>query len=503
MGVGVEHRVQRITRMRSIDREADGGRFGRGALAVGFAVGLVFGASACSGSDDDLVGAPDGGRGAPAMDAQPARDAGFEGSYCGDGTCDPDESWVSCGVDCPILHHCVSGEEGCGCTSSFARGDAAFARDDCIDSDNLCVPWDVLSGRGMEVMIPAQSCVKPCTVDADCGRTDDGAPRACTAVEIPGAPIQLGSICVDRVAELDAFCGTSGNTTVLVTTEGARVHTPEALVGCAPDAVCLLNTFDTLNPDEGVCVQACGRAEDAPCPAASPYCNPVGLEIGTSTAGLCVPHRRGFGAWCDLDDPERGGFATACDAAGPARLQCLDLNVIGIPAGVCFEECNEGGADPDDACDATDPDQGIACQVLDPTTGDGVCVHTDVALDRDTCAGLGTEGEGRVGFGVVFGDERIPARWCVDRFAPSLAPARFDASGAIVTTGDFCGENPLDAYHCPEPSLCSSDGVCFVGCALADATYCDGALATLGQTSTTATCFMTNTSTVVGVCGGD
>lgn len=458
---------------------------------------LALALAACAGDAPDLgPSARDGG----VRDAG-FRDAGFERPSCGDGICEDPERFVTCPADCPPGPHCSHGVEGCPCSSSFALGDDEFALDDCMDADNVCVAWDLISGRGRDIMLPAQTCVKRCTRDSDCGRTREGEPRYCVNMDVPGVPARVGSICVDRIAELDEPCGASVNVSIHTIAVGARVRTPNEQVGCPRDTVCLYNAADTFEPDEGVCVQPCGRPDDARCEDAHPFCNPVALEIGTATAGVCG-QRLGFGAW-SLSTEDEPRFTSLCDRGGPARLRALSLEGINLPIGLCIEDCNEGGTDPDQPCVSTDPTNPVVCRVLDASTGDGVCVHSGVDLDLDTCAGRGVHDLGRVGFGVVFGDQRIAANWCVDRLPDPLRPALVDTTGAIVIRGDDCKAAPLDLFRCPEPSLCSGARECVAPCVLGGpATDCQDALMTLGQASSSAVCVAAGTSTVVGVCGG-
>ncbi len=459
---------------------------------------------ACSGDEPADVTPRDSG-----ADRDGGADNPDAGPYCGDGVCDaPDESFVNCLADCPTVEACPEGQEGCNCTSSFTPGDTAFEAGDC-EAGMLCIPWDVLSERGQEVVLPNQTCVKPCTTDAECGMTVGGDPRHCVNMDFQGASASVGRICVDELAELDAFCGGSKNDEVLVNTMGARLRTLGTQVGCAGDAVCRFNLFDTLNPDEGACVQPCGRAGDAACPTAFPYCNPIGLAVGTSTAGVCSVGRLGFGSpsnWTEQDDT--AGLTTFCDADTAADIVVLDLNVLDIPAFLCVEECNEGGTSPDAPCVSTDATNPVVCQVLDADTGDGVCIHGDADSFPDSCGGDGAFGNGRGEWGVQFGDDdAIPANWCVDRLDPLLLPSAFDSAGNLSTQGDDCGRD-LDVFRCPEPSFCAGDGqgggLCLTGCLLQeDPTYCEDAHTALGLGTTNAGCVMTGTSTVVGLCGGD
>ncbi len=453
--------------------------------------------AACAGDASDLVPPPrDGG----VRDAG-FRDAGFERPYCGDGICEDPERFVSCPADCFGHPYCMDGVEGCDCSSSFTLGDDDFVQDNCADADNVCVPWDLLSGRGIDMAFPAQTCVKRCTRDADCGHNDHGGPRRCVDMDVPGVAARVGSICVDRIAELDEPCGASLDNAIHTATPGGRVRTPDEQVGCPRDTVCLYNANDTFEPDEGICVQPCGRPGDARCEGAYPYCNPGVLEIGTATVGACG-RRLGFGAW-SLSTEREPRFTSLCDRGGPASLIPFSLSPLGIPASICVEECSVGGAEPDRACASTDPTNPVVCRVLAPDIGDGLCMQSGVDLALDTCGGRGVYGLGRVGFGVTFGAAQIGVQWCVDRLPEPLRAAVVSAGRVVVGAGDDCAAAPLDAFRCPEPSLCTPSGECVVPCTLqGPPSDCVDALAMVGQTSSTAACVVAGTSTVVGVCGG-
>ncbi len=484
------------------------------ALALTMAGALAFG---CSGGDDD----GDTGTIRDSGPGSTGRDGGFPdgggGPVCGDGICqdgmdgrpDGNESFINCSADCMRPDFCPDGTEGCECESSFTPGDTAIGQDTCMDADNVCVPWDVFSERGTDVMVPNQTCAKTCTTDTDCGMTEDGDPRFCVNMDFQGASAPVGRVCVDRLAGIDEFCGGSKNTEVLVNTMGAQVLTGDEQVGCAGDAVCRFNLFDTLNPDEGACVQPCGRAGDAACPTEYPYCNNIGLGVGTSTAGVCSVGRLGFGSLSNwTEDPDKAGLTTFCDADAPGDIVVLDLNVINIPAFLCVEECFEGGTTPDEPCVSTDATNPVECRVLNAETGSGVCVHGNADSFPDNCGGDGAFGNGRGEWGVQFGQtDPIPANWCVDRLNTLLAVSSFNSMGMIGTQGDNCGSG-LDQFRCPEPTFCAGDGqgggLCLTGCSLIDdPTYCEDAHTMLGLGTTNAGCVMTGTSTVVGLCGAD
>ena len=479
----------------------------RSACAV-LALSCLFGhLVACSGEGEPDAGIPfdagsDGG-------SREARDGGpvDAGPYCGDGICWADENWLTCTADCRGRHE-RDGEEGHVCNSSFTPGDTAFAQDDCMDADNLCIPWDTISERGAEVMLPSQSCVKTCVADAECGTNDDGSARRCVNMDYQGASIPIGSICVDRVAELDAYCGGSRNTTLHVTNDGATVHTGDEMVGCGPQATCWFGLGSTLalNPDEGVCVQLCGGAGLPACDAALPYCNPGFAEVTTSTVevGICSSRQREVGSWCGSEDEDKAGLAELCDRSGDTLgdVRCVDL---GHPLGICMERC-DASATPAVNCQTVDATQGpLVCtdvRLNDRSTG--LCLHPNCDDSPDTCDGAGTEGSGRFCLPIADTNHGV----CADRLRRThIVPGTVDTA-KNKTDGDDCLAEPMGFARCPEPTRCvrtaaSGAGSCFVGCALSDTTYCEGALTDLGVGATNATCAAVFLNPREGLCAGD
>ncbi|MEQ8273592.1 MAG: hypothetical protein RMA76_07225 [Deltaproteobacteria bacterium] len=466
----------------------------------------------------------DSGSSTPRDGGVPPPDAGAPG-FCGNGICEDGtngtpnlgENFIVCPADCSPPVACPPGQEGCPCTSSFVPGATAYAQDNCATGD-LCIPWDALSTVPGGLTGPVQSCVSPCVVDADCGVGPNG-PRFCANLDVlvtNGPPV--GTVCVDRIAGIDEFCGGSRNTTPRLS--GATNVTGSEMVGCPGDARCLFGAVSTFDPDEGACVQFCGAGLPQ-CDPTVPYCNPVdfplGSRVGTSTVGtstagatnvgFCNVAQLGFGSLSNLtESPDVAGFASLCDAAAPADLVTLDLNVIAIPGALCVEECNQGGTQPDSPCVTVDANNPVVCAVLDFATGDGICIHSNASAFPDTCQGVGAYGLGRQEFGVVFGSAQIPASWCLDRMPPALTPGALSSAGALTSPGDNCGAIGLDFLRCPEPAFCAGNGagggVCLAGCALGGTT-CAASLTTLGSPAANATCTMIGIGGTEGVCGGD
>ena len=486
------------------------------ALALTMVGALAFGCSGDDGDDDTINPIRDGGP-TTQIDAGP-RDGGSTNS-CGNNICedgtngtqDLGESFINCAQDCDRPDPCPDGTEGCECNSNFTPGDTAFMQEDCIDADNLCIPWDTISERGAENMLPSQSCVKTCVNDADCGMNDDGSARRCVNMDYQGASIPIGSICVDRVAELDAYCGGSRNTTLHVTNDGATVHTGDEMVGCGPQATCWFGLGSTfaLNPDEGICLQLCGGAGLPACEAAFPYCNPGFAEVMTSTGavevGICSSAQRGVGSWCGSEDDDKAGLSELCDFSDDTvgDVRCVGL---GLPLGMCMELCN-ADANPAVNCQNTDATQGPLYCVDDLLNdGDtGICFHPNCDDSPDTCEGAGSDGNGRFCLSLTAEGDGL----CGDRLDPVHAtPGTLDTMLGI-TNGDDCNADDMGFARCPEPTRCvttaqSGEGSCFVGCATADGpSYCETELTDLGVGTTNATCAAVFMDTSVGLCAGD
>ncbi len=431
-----------------------------------------------------------------AADAGP-RDAG---PSCGDGVCnngcqghdDLGERFVNCPSDCFPHDDCGPPAVGELCHASFTAADPVLRRDDCGETDNVCVPWDAIAGRAGEFTTPLHTCVKTCVEDRDCPFD-----RACARVQVPGATADLVAICVDELAEVGAHC---------IVTQGQELRTPEGefaypkytdrIVGCEDGARCLVGV-GSARPDEGVCALPCGDPDDAACPSRFPRC---ARGIGTSTQSACVAGPLQLGALCDIEEGgRRSPLFTACDATGPAVLRCLPLP--GFPAGVCVEDCGPG-----DPCVSTDVTNPVECRVVDAATGEGVCVHTNTDGPPDPCAGPGAYGHGRITTRVTLGADAVVASWCTDRIDPALTAGAISSVGRTRSLGEDCRRRPLDPFRCPAPTRCierEDQSQCLVDCALDDGSECGEVLERIGLPYGRAACVSTGTSTVTGVCGGD
>lgn len=408
---------------------------------------------------------------APIRDAGPAtssdagvlRDAGTRdaGLWCGDGICQnglrrmPDigEDCIVCPADCP--GHCWEDLEGWDCNSTYREGDTSFHEDNCRPGMNLsCIPWDVLSGRD-DLNGPLQSCVKSCETDDDCGVDGFGDPRHCVGgMEYPGSPVEIGKICVDRLADVDEWCGPTFNVTPRLA--GVESRTGHEQVGCKDDAVCAFGVVRDLNPDEGVCLYLCGLGLP-PCPGDRPFCQ----------NGVCTDAQREAGTWCGPRDDDEAGLTRQCIDA-----ECTD---VGLDEGLCLVPCDTATTAPE-ACDPP--------RVCSNFPDD--CDATPAGVDR-LCLDL-PEGQGSV---------------CADRRGPLLNPGQLTSTGDVVRYGDDC---TLGVEQCPEPTTCvpvpTGGGTCLVGCTLTSTT-CAEALAPLGLPTDAAACVPFEHDPSRTYCGGD
>lgn len=438
---------------------------------------------------DDPVDAPtkrdagaslrDGGLGV--RDGGVRRDAGP--SVCGDGLCDSaaGESFRTCPADCERgPGDCPAGTEGCACSSSWTPDSPAFARDDC-DPTLVCVPWDDLSGRGPELTGSVQACVKPCTADAECGPN-----RRCSdAFELP--PGQTTRICVDRLAEDDAYCGgTRASTSRL---PGVRLRTPRAMVGCRAGATCFVSLADDTHVDEGICLERCTPGQ-ASCPRALPYCNPVLADgFGVCSEGPLRP-----GAWCGPASDAHAGYTARCAQSTDADIVCVGL---GIERGLCMEICNDNSG-----CRTPSPENPYYCVEGLLQNGDGICMSSGCDNFPDTCTGSGSTGAGQ--FCLELTEDRDGL--CVDRLRPPLAATGLDGFGMVVAPGDDCQVGELAFAQCPEGTMCigvsAGSGVCAAGCSLNQAGACGPLLMSLGLPAQDAVCGDLFQDGQSGICTG-
>jgi hypothetical protein len=159
---------------------------------VGLAFAGLIAMTGCSKDEDDT----DGMTGDAGQKDMTVADTGDDSGV-------PDMGPRDNGVPDMGVDPCLNGTEGCECTSTLMMNDTMFKQDDC-ETGLLCIPWDIVAGRQMDVTGPVHSCVKPCTNDSDCG-----ANRFCNNNGFFNAESGAASYCVDRVAEVDEFCGGS------------------------------------------------------------------------------------------------------------------------------------------------------------------------------------------------------------------------------------------------------------------------------------------------------
>lgn len=403
---------------------------------------------------------------------------------------------------------CPPGTEGCACTSNLGPNDTMFLQDDC-EADLLCVPFDLISGR-QDLTGPVQSCVKPCSTDADCGSGQTCAPSGY------GEETGVGSICMDRIAGFDEFCGYSRGLTSRV--PDVTLETSGEIVGCEAGYECFIGTFGDIHPDEGLCLATCEANED--CPASTPYCNP-GVFTGTSSTGEqisignCSTGKFTAGSICGSGDPDKVGFSSGCDnsADTPDNTFCVPIGGLTPDGyGICMTICDNGAQYG--PCTGSEPDGTPQfCSGGFFTSGAGVCT-SGCTNYPDACSGDGEFGNGRFCMSYLADDEMNPVGICMDRRDPILVPSTFDADANPVSQGDNCfGQGGSLAFtQCPNPGHCEiidfqqGVGLCVFGCGetgtATSAAYCDTALGTTG----TATCAQAFTAggqpvTDQGLCG--
>ena len=393
----------------------------------------------------------------------------------------------------PDAGGCPIGVEGCACTSSFVATSTAYLQDDC-GAGLLCVPWDIEAGQAQAVTAPVQSCVRPCLVDADCG-----AGRFCADSAFDDATL-AGRFCVDQLAGSDEFCGGSRNTVSRL--PGVTIETGAAMVGCAGGEVCLNTVLQ--HPDEGVCLQLCGRPNDPPCDPALPYCNPAlltqtGTQGSTIAVGVCSVAQLGAGSFCGSTLPGTAGLVAQCDTSVAAEdVRCVG---VGLPngEGICMELCTP--ASP--TCAGTDgaPLGARTCRLGVFSTGEGIC-SSGCSNFGDDCTDAGGAGVGR--FCV---DLTTNVAICVDRRPPLLTPGELDALGNLVTLGGDCQLGGVDFARCPESTTCigvGAQGSCLPGCSTTGpANFCTGVRAGLNQSTTNANCVSVFADPTIGICGAN
>jgi hypothetical protein len=286
---------------------------------------------------------------------------------------------------------CPNGTEGCECNSTLGMNDMAFKKDDCNDG-LLCVPWDQVTGRTMDVTAPVHSCVKPCANDGECG-----ASRHCAQTSFPvisGAE----SICFDELAGLDEFCHLSRLSTSRISM--VPVEKPGIMAGCADGVRCSPGGaanrdgddaigFTDVHPDNGICMTFCRDQADCANISGLTYCNPrYTAATSTNTAGVCSAQMLNqIGAICGAvppGNPNGIGLSNGCDAA--VNLDCLGVTGL-FPTGVgfCGQFCDN--ATP---CTAQEPGgEAYTCSAAPGNNpmGQGLCTWDGANNFPDECAG--------------------------------------------------------------------------------------------------------------------
>lgn len=393
---------------------------------------------------------------------------------------------------------CPIGTEGCACTSNLGPDDTAFLQDDC-EADLLCIPFDLISQR-TDLTGPLQSCVKPCSTDADCGTG-----QTCAAsgfAEETGAAF----ICTDRIAQYDEFCGFSRG--LISRVPDIDLETRGEIVGCPDGVTCA--RFGFVHPDEGICLNFC--EDDSECTGLNlpngdfDYCNPNVFTTGsTGTIGTCSLNKIGQGGLCGTE-----GFSRRCDTADDATPNLACFGTPGLPedTGLCVALCNA----TDEPCRPLDEGGGEQSCVLTPDVFNpasafrGLCGSSCTGNFPDTCTGMGSEGVGSYCAGPFAFPDSDSFTFCADRSTPVFNAGDFNSQGQAADLGDDCIVNgEAFSYRCPEPAFCLDDGtrgICIVGCT--QTSSAPGTLCTDLLMSETATCANPGIfNEPFGLCGDD
>jgi hypothetical protein len=422
-----------------------------------------------------------------------------------------DDTGVDTGVDGGSMDRDTgvdtTGEEGFQCTSTLGPNDTAFMQNNC-DPELLCIPWDVVAGRQMDVTGPVHSCVRPCAADADCG-----AGRFCRPM---GFTPESGAerFCVDEVAEQDEFCG--GSRTTVSRLPMVTKQTGGVMTGCPDNVTCAIGFFSDVHPDEGICVNICDDQADCANSPGTNYCNLIFRSMtSTDAAGICSVDRLGPGAICGSNDPDKVGLTRRCDNddASPvrdARGGCVAQNLYD-GAGFCGQFC--GSANPCEGSDGAGPFVCTTIDATDPMFG-GFC-ESQCTNHPDNCTQNGVDDLGafcnqnRIVFNTDMG--QVPIQFCMDRSGPPLAGSWFTLDGtAIGVQGGNCEDptNALSFTKCPEGFYCEpimqGQGLCFAGCARsATVAGAQGGCEVVSNTSTCARPLVNGMGMelAIGVCG--
>lgn len=350
----------------------------------------------------------------------------------------------------------------CECSAVDAR--EPYARADCPNPEEVCIPWDLLTSRP-DVRGAFRRCARPCEVEVDC-------PLGQTCADV-GLSERSGArrICVDSVAGYDELCS---GTRVLPREVVVPVspQQPGIRVGCAEGYTCTRGVLEDAHIDEGVYITRC--TSDAECAAPTPYCNPALLFDGAGAPGVCSVARMRRGAVCGPEAPGKLGFTSRCDTSPdtPAGTVCVQVEGLFTPGrGFCVTPC-----DFDAECPAP---RSPSPTCTDFGGGFGICTDGCTNGPED-CPGPGDPGLGRVCMDYLGDGQGGRAGFCMDRLGPSLRMARLDATGMFVDPGDNCfaGAESEEFLRCPEPASClvrdfrRGVGHCLYGCDPADPQLC-------------------------------
>jgi len=391
--------------------------------------------------------------------------------WCGDGSCDPDETCASCAADCACAcgEACEAGaragrglgESGCvyvacedkACGDDGCGGSCGTCGEHASCQDGACVavPW---CGDGAcNAEETCASCVGDCA--CGCGHACEGG--ACVLVA-----------CDDAVCGDDG-CGGSCGTCDLheECLAGACVAVP----WCG-DGAC--NGGEDCAACPGDCACGCGRAcEGGACVATACVGRVCGDDGCGGSCGACAEHEACVDGACVLQPFCGDGVCNgneACDTCEadcdcPCGETCAEGECVYV--GCTGKECGDDGCNPPGSCGTCGDD--LVCEdgtcVAATWCGDGTC---DLDEDCDACpgdCGCGC-GEGCAAGvctfsacdGKVCGDDGCSGscgdcgcgQGCID------GACVFEACDARACGDDGCGGSCGD---CGEHQACD-DGVC-------------------------------------------
>ena len=243
--------------------------------------------------------------------------------WCGDGTCDPDETCSACTVDCGACPDpCGNGvcDKGLGEGCATCVKDCGVCPDPC--GDGVC---DGAKGE------TCQTCMK------DCG----GCPNPCGDGACNEPKGETCLTCEDDCGACPNPCGDGACTGA----DGETCSTCPADCGACPkcgDGTCNpAETCGSCPGDCGVCPPVCGDGD----------CN------GTETCGSCAGD-------CGQCVPKCG------DAACNGDETC---STCAADCGACPPKCGDGTCNGEESCASCVGD----CGACAPTCGDGACAPAE------------------------------------------------------------------------------------------------------------------------------